>query len=178
MTVDILYETEDRLPFDAEEVLGGVIREVLRQEGCPYEAQVCVSFVGDGEIRSRNREFRETDSVTDVLSFPLVPFSEPADFRFLEEDEAAACFDPDTEELCLGDIVIDTARAAQQAEEYGHSLRREAAFLTAHSMLHLLGYDHMTETEAAEMEEKQEQVLQALGITRDAVFPEDQEEKA
>ncbi len=173
MTVDVIYETEDRLPFDAEPLLEAVIGEVLRRESCPFEAQICVSFVGDEEIQNRNRCFRQRDCVTDVLSFPLVPFREPADFSFLEEGEEQDCFDPDTGELCLGDIVINTARVRSQAEEYGHSLRRETAFLTAHSTLHLLGYDHMTEQEAAVMENRQEAVLQELGITRDAEFPEE-----
>ena len=173
MTVEVIYETEDRLPFAAEPLLTEVIDEVLKKEACPFDAQVSVSFVDDEEIRNRNRDFRQLDRVTDVLSFPLVPFRIPADFRFLEEGEEQDCFDPDTGELCLGDIVINTARVRQQAEEYGHSLRRETAFLTAHSMLHLLGYDHMTEEEAAVMENKQEAVLQELGITREAVFPEE-----
>ncbi|MBO5522032.1 MAG: rRNA maturation RNase YbeY [Eubacterium sp.] len=173
MTVEVIYETEDRLPFAAEPLLTEVIDEVLKKEACPFDAQVSVSFVDDEEIRNRNRDFRQLDRVTDVLSFPLVPFRRPADFRFLEEGEEQDCFDPDTGELCLGDIVINTARVRQQAEEYGHSLRRETAFLTAHSMLHLLGYDHMTEEEAAVMENKQEAVLQELGITREAAFPEE-----
>lgn len=173
MTIDILFETADTLPFAAEPLLEAVIREVLRQESCPFEVQICVSFVDDEEIRIRNRNFRQKDCATDVLSFPLVPFRNPADFRFLEEGEEEDCFDPDTDELCLGDIVISTDRARQQAAEYGHSLRREIAFLTAHSTLHLLGYDHMTEKEAADMESKQEAVLKNLGITREAVFPED-----
>ena len=173
MTVEVIYETEDRLPFAAEPLLTEVIDEGLKKEACPFDAQVSVSFVDDEEIRNRNRDFRQLDRVTDVLSFPLVPFRRPADFRFLEEGEEQDCFDPDTGELCLGDIVINTARVRQQAEEYGHSLRRETAFLTAHSMLHLLGYDHMTEEEAAVMENKQEAVLQELGITREAVFPEE-----
>ena len=172
MTIDYLNETRTELPFAVEPLLEKVIGEVLRQESCPYDTQICVSFVEDEEIRRRNRDYRQTDRVTDVLSFPLVPFQEPADFRFLESPEAAACFDPDTEELCLGDIVIAPERAALQAEEYGHSLQREIAFLTAHSTLHLLGYDHMTEEEAAVMESKQENVLQKLGITRDIVFSE------
>ena len=168
MTVDVIYETDDRLPFETEPLLEAVIGKVLQKESCPFEAQVCVSFVDDEEIQTRNRSFRQQDRVTDVLSFPLVPFRKPADFRFLEKGEEKDCFDPDTGELCLGDIVIDIARARLQADEYGHSLRREIAFLTAHSMLHLLGYDHMTEQEAAEMESRQEAVLQELNITRDA----------
>ena len=82
-----------------------------------------------------------------------------------EDDES--CFDLDSGELLLGDIMISAERAAAQAEEYGHSVKREFCFLVAHSMLHLLGYDHMTPEEAAVMEAKQEEVLQRLGITRD-----------
>ena len=121
MTIDILFETADTLPFAAEPLLEAVIREVLRQESCPFEVQICVSFVDDEEIRIRNRNFRQKDCATDVLSFPLVPFRNPADFRFLEEGEEEDCFDPDTDELCLGDIVISTDRARQQAAEYGLS---------------------------------------------------------
>ena len=92
----------------------------------------------------------------------------PHEYLVLEDEAAAAdCFDPESGELLLGDIVISVERAAEQAEEYGHSLRREIAFLTAHSMLHLLGYDHMEAAEAEDMERRQEEILQALGITRE-----------
>ena len=166
MTIDILNENGAEFPFDAAALLNDVIRKVLETEHCPFEIQTAVSFVGDDEIRVRNREFRQNDSVTDVLSFPLVPFPEPSSFGFLDTADGRECFDPDTGELCLGDIVLNTVRAGQQAEQYGHSIRREIAFLTAHSLLHLLGYDHETEDEAVVMEEKQESVLLELGITR------------
>lgn len=167
VTVDLIKESEEQLPFDPQPLFEKVAEEVLRSEGCSCDVQVSVSLVDDEEIRERNREFRGIDSVTDVLSFPLVPFPAPADFRFLETEEAADCFDPDTGELCLGDIVLACQRGKQQAAEYGHSQTREFAFLTAHSMLHLLGYDHETEEEAAVMEARQEAVLQSLGITRE-----------
>ena len=97
----------------------------------------------------------------------MTEYPVPASFDFLETEAGDDCFNPDTGELLLGDIVISVPRAEAQAEEYGHSLRREYAFLIAHSMLHLLGYDHMSPEEAAVMEQKQEAALQALGITRD-----------
>ena len=124
-------------------------------------------FSDPENIRTMNREHRNIDRETDVLSFPMVDYPSPASFDFLETEEGDDCFNPDSGELMLGDIVISVARARAQAEEYGHSLRREFAFLVAHSMLHLLGYDHMTPEEAAVMEAKQEEVLQRLGITRD-----------
>ena len=85
----------------------------------------------------------------------------------ISEDREADYFDPDTGELILGDIIISVDRVKEQAESYGHSQKREFAFLVAHSMLHLCGYDHMEEDEAKVMEAKQEQVLASLGITRD-----------
>ena len=95
----------------------------------------------------------------------MVNSETPGDFSFLEED-SEDCFDPDPGELLLGDIVISADKVAAQAEEYGHSRRREYAFLIAHSMLHLMGYDHMTPEDAAEMERLQEEILQQLGISR------------
>ena len=97
---------------------------------------------------------------------PNVPFEAPADFNAAEQYEAD-CFQPDSGELILGDIILSRDRILEQAESFGHSIRREFAFLVAHSMLHLCGYDHMEPQEAAVMEEKQNHVLDVLGITRD-----------
>ena len=104
------------------------------------------------------------DRVTDVLSFPMLDYDTPGDFSFLEESEDA--FHPETGELILGDIMIAVPRMLQQAVQYGHGAVREFAFLVAHSMLHLMGYDHMSEEEAAVMEAKQEAILEGLGIRR------------
>ena len=153
MTLTFENEQDFDLGFDPEEVAAAVINGVLDQEACPYEAEVELILTDPENIRTMNREHRNIDRETDVLSFPMVDYPSPASFDFLETEE--------------GDIVISVARARAQAEEYGHSLRREFAFLVAHSMLHLLGYDHMTPEEAAVMEAKQEEVLQRLGITRD-----------
>ena len=100
-----------------------------------------------------------------MLSFPNLSFERAGDFSFAEENEAD-CFDPDSGELLLGDIILSADRIKEQAEEYGHSLLREFAFLTAHSLFHLCGYDHMEQEEAAVMEKKQEEVLERLHITR------------
>lgn len=152
--------------FPYEEVAAQVIEAVLDQEGCPYEASVEVIFTSDDAIREMNKEHRNIDRATDVLSFPMVDFTAPCDYGILETEEADFCFEPDTGELMLGDIVLSVPRIIDQALEFGHTRKREFAFLIAHSMLHLLGYDHMTEEDAAHMEKKQNQVLTTLKITR------------
>lgn len=166
MTLQIENEQERLLPFDYEQVAGQVINQVLDMEACPYEAEVSLTLTDDDRIRQMNKEFRDVDRPTDVLSFPMTDFPSPSDYDYLEQD-GEDCFHPETGELMLGDIVISVERAEAQAEEYGHSLRREYAFLIAHSMLHLLGYDHMVPDEAKIMEEKQEAALAALAITRE-----------
>ena len=113
-----------------------------------------------------NRECRGIDRETDVLSFPNVDFEQEGVFD-IDEDREADYFDPDTGELMLGDILISVDKVMEQAQNYGHSVRREFAFLVAHSMLHLCGYDHMEEAEAKVMERKQDEILAGLGITRD-----------
>lgn len=167
MTSYVENETEVSFSFDVKEVADSVIETVLEQEGCPYEAQINLLLTDNEGIRTYNAQFREIDRATDVLSFPNVDYEEPADFSDLEEQEADY-FDPDSGELILGDIIISVDKVKEQAESYGHSEKREFAFLVAHSMLHLCGYDHMEEEEAKVMEAKQEEALKTLGITREA----------
>lgn len=164
MTVDLEYEAEAELDLDCGALANQVAEQVLDMEHFPYEAQVNVILTSEEEIRRVNQEFRDINAPTDVLSFPMIPFERPADYRVLEEDDS--CVDLDTGNVMLGDIMISVPRVLRQAEEYGHSVKREFCFLIAHSMLHLLGYDHMVPEEAAVMEEKQEAALQALAITR------------
>lgn len=111
-----------------------------------------------------NLEYRNIDRPTDVLSFPMLEYEMPGDFGGLEEQEDA--FDPESGELLLGDIVISSDRVLAQAEEYGHSPLREYAFLIAHSMLHLFGYDHMEEEERLVMEQKQREIMEKINIPR------------
>lgn len=166
MTVYLENETDVQFDFNTEETACVVAEKVLETEHCPYEATVNVLLTDNQGIRQFNRDFRETDRPTDVLSFPYIMYEIPADFGHVEE-AAADCFEPDTGELVLGDIIISAEKVQEQAKAYGHSEKREFAFLVAHSMLHLLGYDHMTKEEAAVMEEKQEKALQELQITRE-----------
>ena len=102
---------------------------------------------------------------TDVLSFPMLSYENAGDFSKLEDDYDDN-FNPDTGEIMLGDIVISVDKVLEQAESYGHTTKREYAFLIVHSMLHLCGYDHMTPEEAAVMEAKQKQILDEMNITR------------
>lgn len=165
MTFCVVNETGQELPFDAQAVAAQVISEALAYEGCPYEAAVDITLTDNAGIRDMNREFRDMDCPTDVLSFPNVDYEKPADFSAVE-DRAEDYFDPESGELFLGDIVISVEKVYGQAEAYGHSPLREYAFLIAHSMLHLLGYDHMEDREALEMERRQEEILCRLGIRR------------
>lgn len=164
MTLQIDYETDREIGIEYEELAEKVVQKVLDMEGCPYDAQVNLVLTDNEEIQRVNTEFREIAAPTDVLSFPMIPFETPADYAIVEEDESY--FDLDTDELLLGDIMISVDKVFAQAEEYGHSVTREFCFLVAHSMLHLLGYDHMTPEEAVVMENKQRTALDELGITR------------
>lgn len=165
MTINMEYETSDQLDFDYEALVKKVVEACLDYEDCPYEAEVSVLFTDDEEIRQINNEFRGIDTPTDVLSFPANEYETPGNFDGFEEI-ALDSFHPETGELILGDIVISVDRAKLQAKEYGHSVEREVAFLTAHSMFHLFGYDHLEEEERIIMEEKQNNVLEKLQILR------------
>lgn len=164
----LFYEEEAAfdVDFDAKKIAEAVINQVADMEEVPYEFDIYVTMVDNEAIHEINKEHRGIDRPTDVLSFPNLDFEAPGDFSLIEENEANY-FDPETGMLLMGDIVISVEKVAEQAAEYGHSKKREFAFLVAHSMLHLCGYDHMEPEEAAVMESKQKEALEALGITRE-----------
>ncbi|HJB01405.1 MAG TPA: rRNA maturation RNase YbeY [Candidatus Mediterraneibacter merdavium] len=164
MTLFLEEEGSVRLPFDVKETAELMIETVLEHEGCPYEAQVELLLTTDEEIHMMNREHRGIDRPTDVLSFPMLDVRTPGDLSGVEEMPDA--FDPESGELMLGDIVISKDKVIAQAEEYGHSLKREYAFLIAHSMLHLLGYDHMEDDERLLMEQRQREIMEKAKIPR------------
>ena len=166
MTINLELECDVKFPFEVEAVTEQVVNAVLDWEKCPYEAEVSVTLTTNEEIHIINKEQRGIDRPTDVLSFPMTQFPQAGEFEFLEEDEMIDSFHPETGELMLGDIVISVDKVFSQAEEYGHSTKREFAFLIAHSMLHLIGYDHMEQEEAVVMEKKQEEILDSIGIIR------------
>lgn len=165
MTINIEHEAAPLEGINEEAIVRKVIDEAVDFEKCPYEIEVNVLFTDNAQIQAVNKEFRGIDAPTDVLSFPMVDYPAPADFSLAGENEQDY-FNPETGELVLGDIVLSVDRIRSQAEEYGHSITRELAFLTAHSMLHLFGYDHMEADEAKVMEARQEEILDRLKITR------------
>ena len=162
----LLYEEEGTLtlPIECKEIAEEVIDAALDYVGCPYEVEVNLLLTMNEQIQEMNSNFREIDRATDVLSFPMVDYEVPGEFDFLEERDD--CFNPETGELVLGDIVISKEKVISQAEEFGHSIKREYAFLIAHSMLHLSGYDHMEEEERLEMERMQRELMEKLNILR------------
>lgn len=164
MNITIENETEDSFDFDYEEIITKVIDEAISYVDLPYEAEVSVTITDSDRIKEINSEFRHIDKPTDVLSFPMIEYEKEAYFEDFEQRDDL--FNPETGELMLGDIVLNIDRVKSQALEYGHSQIRELAFLTAHSMLHLFGYDHMKDDERIIMEKKQEEILSALSISR------------
>lgn len=165
MTISTEVEYQGQISLDIDTILSDIINASLDYEGCPFECELSVLITDDEAIQELNSQFRDIDRSTDVLSFPMIDYAAPGDFSGLEEDETL--FDPDTGELVLGDIVISMDHVKAQAELYGHSEKRELAFLVAHSMLHLMGYDHMDDTEREDMERRQEAILTGAGYTRD-----------
>lgn len=164
MTVNIEEEVEVSFPFDHRKLAEEVIKAAIETEEFPFEAEVNLLLVSREEIQQINREHRQIDRPTDVLSFPMIAYGTPGDFTEIDQEEDN--FNPDTGEALLGDIVLCIDKVKEQAESFGHSEKREYAFLLLHSMLHLFGYDHMTKEEAAVMEEKQTYILNQMGILR------------
>ena len=149
-------ETNEEISQEQIDELNRVCCEIMKNEECNFDAEISFTFTDNEGIREINRQYRNIDKPTDVLSFPMLEFSE----EFETEDGM----------VLLGDIVISIERAKEQAGEFGHSLRRELAFLTAHSMLHLLGYDHVDDPVGEkEMIERQNKALNTLNITRESI---------
>ena len=167
--VIIEENTEFKTDFDKQKVAEEVIGHILKKEGCPMEFEVDILITDSEEVREYNKEYRDIDKTTDVLSFPNIDWEAPADFDGIDEEELEMSINPETELTILGEICLNKDRIISQAEDYGHSVKREYAFLIAHSILHLLGYDHVEEGEAKVMEEQQDMYLSDIGITREIV---------
>ena len=164
MTLISEEEIEVTLDFDYKQVAKDVVNATLDYLDFPYESEISLTITDEESIKSINNEFRNMNRVTDVLSFPMIEYELAGVFDFIEEFDDL--FNPESGEVILGDIVLCLPKVLSQAEEYGHSVLREYAFLIAHSMLHLLGYDHITEEEASVMFEKQDIILNILDIKR------------
>ena len=158
-------EIKVNFTFNYSELAKRVVDFCLDYVSFPYEAEVNLTLTDNDGIHAINKEFRQIDRPTDVLSFPMLDYETPGDFSFLEEEDNND-FNPDTGEALLGDIIISVDKVMEQAENFGHSIEREYAFLITHSMLHLFGYDHMEEDEAKVMEEKQKDILNKMNILR------------
>ena len=151
-------QKEVKIPTGIRLLMRRRCQAVLQTEGFTETAEISITFISNDDIRKLNAEFRNVDAVTDVLSFPL-------------GENGVYDRNPETGALLLGDIVISMQKAEQQAEMYGHTLQREVAYLTVHSVLHLLGYDHVNGgLEQVHMREREETVLAKLGLQRDASY--------
>lgn len=174
MTIYYDNQTDYEFDFDYKKVANDVINKTLLHEQFKYDVEVSITFVNEESIRKINKEYRDIDNSTDVLSFPMIEYD--SDYsRISERKEEMYDFlidvidikNPDTDEIILGDIVLCVPVIINQAKEYNHSILREYAFLIVHSMLHLLGFDHIEDDERIIMENKQNQILESLSITRD-----------
>jgi probable rRNA maturation factor len=154
LTVDLVDETET-LTASHEQLLHQIVEKAAQMEGLEGEVELSITFVNDERIQEINRQYRDKDQPTDVISFALN-----------EQDEDELEILSDDMPNVLGDIIISVPRIHEQAQDYGHSFERELGFLTVHGFLHLLGYDHLTETEEKEMFTRQEDILMEYGITR------------
>ena len=164
MTLYIEEEVDVNFEFDYKQIASDVINTAIEYLDFPFEAEISITITDEDGIHAINKEFRDIDSPTDVLSFPMLEYESAGDFTNIENNDDY--FNPESGEVILGDIVLCLPRIYSQAEEYGHSVLREYAFLIAHSMLHLFGFDHMTEADAKEMEDKQRGILDILKISR------------
>ena len=154
--VEIKYNC-DKLDKTNEKLIKKVVSTVLEAEGICHDVDVYITLMDNDEIHKINKEYRNVDRPTDVLSFPM-----------FERDEIIDLKEPKTNDIeeILGDILISVPKVKEQANEYGHSFERELSYLVTHGMLHLLGYDHMEDDEKKIMREHEEMVLHKLGIER------------
>lgn len=165
MSITITNESDIEYEFNYEELINDVINMSLEYIDCEYETEVNVLLTTNDEIQLINKEYRDLNKPTDVLSFPMIEYLKAGDFTKVEEEQIDS-FNPETGKLILGDIVISSDKVVEQSKEYGHSIKRELAFLVAHSMFHLFGYDHMDEQSAKIMGKNQEEILNKLNIIR------------
>ena len=147
------FEITDKLT----DMIEACVKESLSTHEIEEEVEISVLFTDNPGIREINRDMRDIDRETDVLSFPQYEFSS---LGVIEKEEWET-------EIVLGDIVLSLEKAEEQAKEFGHSFERETGYLTVHSMLHLLGYDHMNDEDKKIMREKEEEILGKLRLTRD-----------
>jgi len=148
-----------KLPDDFKSTMSKCVSAAVRGVGFGHESRIYITFVSDEKIRKYNKEFRNLDKATDVLSFPMLEFRDMSPVISKEDVGPDGVIE-------LGDIIISLETAKRQSEEYGHSFLREVCFLAVHSILHLLGFDHETKADEESMFKKQEDILASIGIKR------------
>lgn len=160
---------QGKMPVDEdfEKKVEEVIRFALSEERVNRECEISVIFVDNSQIREINKETRNIDKETDVLSFPMLDYPKGKVYKDIYESYNFDASYMNEGELVLGDIVLSLEKAEEQSSEYNHSYLREACYLVVHSVLHLLGYDHMEEEEKEFMREREEVILSKLSITRE-----------
>jgi probable rRNA maturation factor len=166
----MLYTDNRQNKIEVNEELINIINEVcekaLKAEEVNIPYQISLLFVDNEEIRDINRETRGIDKATDVLSFPMLDYPKDKVFKEVYKETKFNEIYLDGEELVLGDMVLSLERAKEQSIEYNHSFNREVCYLVVHSILHLLGYDHMEDEEKKRMRKREEEILGDLNITR------------
>lgn len=153
--IEVYYDDIDKI--DEEELIKNVVETVLSEEGIVQNLEVYITLTDNENIRKINAEHRNIDKATDVLSFPMFERDEIPSLKVKNDTSV---------ETMLGDIIVSVEKVREQAEEYGHSFKRELAYLVTHGMLHLLGYDHMIEEEKVVMRKREEEILEKLDIKR------------
>lgn len=168
LNIDYDKSLDEIFDFNVENVTKKVLNECNEVEKVPFDTSINVSIVNDSKIKRINKEERNIDKVTDVLSFPVLDLKKPKDYKkFYKNKKLDLEFlDLDTNTVLLGDIVINKNKVITQSKAYNHSIKREYAFLLTHSFLHLIGFDHMKKIDEEKMCIEQEKILNKLKIFR------------
>ncbi|AEB76496.1 rRNA maturation RNase YbeY [Clostridium botulinum] len=159
---------QDKIKIDEKilETVKEIINYTLKEEEVKVNTEVSVIFIDNSTIKEINKETRDIDKVTDVLSFPMLDYLQGKIYKETYKDYEFDASYLDEGELVLGDIVLSLERAEEQSKDFGHSFLREVCYLTVHSVLHLLGYDHMEEEDKVRMRKREEEILEKFSIVR------------
>lgn len=159
--IEVKYKNTSKMPRE-EKLVKKIVENVLKEENINVLYEVYILFTNNDRIQEINREHRQIDKPTDVLSFPMYDKEEIDGYRKIDKEENSKEVHP----IILGDIIISVEKVAEQANEYGHTYDRELAYLVVHGMLHILGYDHINANDKKKMRQKEEEILQKLNILR------------
>ena len=168
INIDYDKKLDKVFAFNVENLTERILAEAMLIEKVPFDISINISIVADKKIKNINKEERNIDKVTDVLSFPVVDLKKPATYNSFYKNKKIDIdyLDLDTNTVFLGDIVINKNRVLSQSKLYNHSIKREYAFLLTHSFLHLVGFDHMKKIDEEKMCKEQEKILTKLKISR------------